>query len=95
MKTKNEYIESLASELKEWSANIDLLSAKMEKSAGMVKLKYIEDLNALHAKQHAADEKMKELANASGDAWETAKDTADKIWNDLRAGLADAASKFK
>ena len=95
MKTKDEYIESLASELKEWSAQIDLLSAKMEKSAGMVKLKYIEDVNSLHAKEHAASEKMKELAGASGDAWETAKETADKIWDDLRSGLASAASKFK
>lgn len=95
MKTKDEYIESLASELKEWSANIDLLSEKMEKSAAMVKLKYVEDLNALHAKQNAADEKIKELSNASGDAWEAAKDTADKIWDDLRTGLASAVSKFK
>ncbi|MGR9087890.1 MAG: hypothetical protein ACU841_12560 [Gammaproteobacteria bacterium] len=95
MKTKDEYIESLASELKEWSANIDLLSAKMEKSAGMMKLKYVEDLNALHAIQIAAAEKIKELENSSGDAWETAKDTADKIWDDLRTGLASAASKFK
>jgi hypothetical protein len=31
LKTKDEYIENLASELKEWSAQIDLLAAKTEK----------------------------------------------------------------
>ncbi|NOT10386.1 MAG: hypothetical protein HOP23_00875 [Methylococcaceae bacterium] len=95
MKTKNEYIDGLATELKAWSAQIDLLSAKMEKSAGMVKLKYVEDVNALHAKEHAATEKIKELEQASAEAWNSSKETADKIWDDLRIGLASAASKFK
>ncbi len=95
MKTKDEYIESLASELKEWSAQIDRLSAKLDKSAGMVKLKYIEDVNALHVKEQAAGARIKEISEASGDAWKTAKETTDKIWDDLRSGLATAVSKFK
>ena len=95
MKTKDEYIESLASELKEWSAQIDLLNAKTENAAADVKLRYAEELNALRAKQQAAADKMKELEEASGDAWETVKETADKVWNDLRAGLASTVSKFK
>ena len=85
IKTKDEYIESLASELKEWSAQIDLLAAKTENAEEDVKLKYAEELNVLRAKQQAAAEKMKELEEASDDAWETVKETADKVWNDLRA----------
>jgi predicted nucleic acid-binding Zn-ribbon protein len=95
MKTKDEYIESLATELKDWSAQIDVLSAKMEKAAGMVKLKYIEDVNSLHTKQQAASEKIKELEDASAEAWDAAKGTADKIWDELRVGLASATSKFR
>ena len=95
MKTRQEYIESLTTELKEWSDDIDILSEKMEKSAGMVKLKYVEEVNALHTKQIEAGEMIKKLENASDEAWETAKVTADKIWEDLRAGLASAVSKFK
>ena len=94
MKTKDEYIESLASELKEWSAQIDLLAAKTENAAADVKFKYAEELDALRARQHAAAEKMKELEEASGDAWGTVKETADKVWNDFRTGLASAVSKF-
>jgi hypothetical protein len=95
MKTKDKYIESLASELKEWSAQIDLLAAKTENAAADVKVKYAEELDALRAKQHATAEKMKELEEASGDAWGTVKETADKVWNDLRTGLASTVSKFK
>jgi len=95
MKTKDEYIESFASELKDWSAQIDVMTAKTEKSAGMVKLKYVQELNAIRAKQHTAGEKMKELESTGADAWDAAKATADKVWDDLRSGLATAASKFK
>ena len=95
MKTKDEYIESLAAELKEWSAQIDLLTAKAENATTQTKLKYAEELDVLHAKQHEATKKMRELKDASGNAWETVKESADKIWDELRVGLADAASKFK
>ncbi|MDD5035295.1 MAG: coiled coil domain-containing protein [Methylococcaceae bacterium] len=95
MKTKDEYIESLAAELKEWSAQIDLLAAKTENAADQVKLKYLEELDALRAKQQTAAEKIKELQEASGDAWVKVKETADKVWDDLKTGVAGAVSKFK
>lgn len=95
MKTKDEYIDSLGSELKEWSAQLDLLAAKAENAAEDVKFKYLRELDALRDKRDAAAEKMQELQEAGGDAWETVKETADKVWDDLRTGLASAVSKFK
>jgi hypothetical protein len=38
---------------------------------------------------------MKELEKASEHAWDQVKDTADKLWDDLKHGIADAHSKFK
>lgn len=96
MKTKDEYIDSLTAELKEWSAQIDLLTAKAENATADVKLKYYtQDLNVLRTKERIAIEKIKELEQANGDAWETVKETADKVWEDLKTGLASAVSKFK
>ncbi len=95
MKTKNEYIEILATELRELSAQIDELTAKTEKAATQVKVSYAEELEMLRAKQHTAVEKMKELDEHRGEAWDELKDTADSIWTDLRSGLASAISKFK
>jgi uncharacterized coiled-coil DUF342 family protein len=95
MKSKNEYIEILATELRELSAEIDELTAKTENAAATVKLNYFEELEALRAKQHAAVEKMKELEANRGEAWEELKETADTVWHDLRTGLASAVSKFK
>lgn len=94
MKTKDEYTENRASELKEWSAQIDLLAAKAEKSVGVVKLKYDPILDALSAKQRAATEMMKKLEDANDDAWGL-KEAADKLWDELRSDLANAALTFK
>jgi chromosome segregation ATPase len=95
MKTKDQYIESLASELKEWSAQIDLMAAKAENATADAKLNYAREIEELRAKQREASAKMKELEEASGDAWETVKETADNVWDDLKTGIARAVSKFR
>jgi hypothetical protein len=95
MKTKEEYIDGLAAELKEWSAEIDVLNAKAEHAAEDVKSKYHLEIEALRAKECAAHEKIEELKSSSGDAWEALKVTADHVWQDLRTGLASVVSKFK
>ena len=95
MKSKDEYIQSLASELTEWSAQIDLLVAKAEAATAEAKLKYADELTALRAKQNAAAVKLDELRESSGDAWETAKETAHAVWADLKTGLANATANFK
>ncbi len=95
MKTKDQYIDDLSAKLKEWNAQIDLLAAKIEGAAVSEKHKYAEELDALRAKQNEAAEKMKELKEASDSAWETVKESADKIGDELRTGLAEVTSKFK
>ena len=95
MKSKEEYIDSLATELKELSAEIDALTAKAEILAVDARLKYQEDIESLKEKERIAIDKLKELQNAGGDAWKVIKDTAELVWHDLRTGLASVASKFK
>ncbi|MDO8843079.1 MAG: hypothetical protein Q7U98_11475 [Methylicorpusculum sp.] len=95
MKTKDEYIECKASELKEWSAQIDSLTAEAKCVADDVNLQYIEELDALHVKQKAAAEKLKELEESSGDALESLKETADTTWDDLKTGISNTVDKFK
>ena len=95
MEIQDAYKQKMAAQLKEWNAQINLLAAKVENAGADMKVRRAEVLQELHAKQHAAAEKMQELEKASGEAWQQAKETADKIWDDLKAGLADAHSKFK
>jgi hypothetical protein len=87
--------EKMAAQLKEWNAQIDLLEAKAENAGASVKVKYAKEFQELHTKQRAASAKLKELEKSSGEAWEQVKTTADKIWEELKAGVASAHDKFK
>lgn len=95
MELHNEYRAKMAAQLKEWSAEINLLEAKIDTFTADMKIKRAEELQALRTKQHAAGDKMKELGRATGDAWDQVRTTADKIWDDLKTGLSEAQSKFK
>ncbi|PPC89098.1 MAG: hypothetical protein CTY34_12545 [Methylobacter sp.] len=95
MKTKEDYIDQLSAEFKVWSADIDALTIKAETAVADVKDKCHKDIELLRAKQAVAQEKIKELQDASGDAWESVKDTAENIWADFRTGIASVKAKFK
>ena len=95
MKIHEAYREKMAAQLKEWSAQINVLEAKIDKAGAEIKLKHAEELVKLRASQSAATKKMKELENATAEAWDQTKETADKIWEDLKSGVATAHSKFK
>lgn len=95
MTIQEAYRQKMAAQLKEWSAQINLFEAKLENAGADMKVKRAEELQELRAKQRAASEKMTELGQASGKAWEQLRKTADKIWDDLKTGVADAHAKFK
>jgi len=95
MEIQDAYKQKLAAQLKEWSAQINLWEAKVENAGADMKIKRAETLQALRSKQRAASEKMQELEKAGGEAWEQVKVTADKLWADLKTGVAEAHSRFK
>ena len=95
MEVQNAYRKKMATQLKEWTAQINLLEARLDKLGGDVRVKGAGELHELRLRQRAAGEKMKELGKSSGEAWEQAKETADKMWDEFKAGLTNTQSKFK
>ena len=95
MEIKDAYKQKMAAQLKEWTAQINLLEAKIENAGADMKVKSADVLKELKIKQRAASEKMKELEKSSEQAWDQVKDTADKLWDDLKRGVENAHSKFK
>ena len=91
METKDAYKQKMKKQLQEPKAQIDLLAAKAENAGADVK----QELDKLRDKQRVASEKLKAVEEASGDAWEKVKDTADKVVDDLKAGIAHVVSYFK
>jgi outer membrane murein-binding lipoprotein Lpp len=95
MEIQQAYKQKMATQLKEWNAQIDLLEAKVENAGADIAVKRAEALQELRAKQRVAAEKMLELEKSSGEAWGQVKETADKVWEDLKAGVAEAHNKFR
>jgi len=85
----------MRAQLKEWSAQMNLLEARLDNVSADLRVKRAEQLHELRARHRAAADKMKELGKSTGEAWEQAKETADKMWDDFKDGLTEAQSKFK
>jgi len=62
--------------LDEWKAEIDKMKAKADKVDADAQLEYYKQVEDLHLKYEATQEKLEELKEAGEDAWE-----------DLKAGL--------
>lgn len=92
---KEAYLASREAELKEWDAKILQLEAKAEQAQAQVKIQYYEQLELLRTKQTSVREKLHELKQSSGAAWESVKIGLDNAWHDLKGGLTSAAAKFK
>ncbi|HAF44273.1 MAG TPA: hypothetical protein DCK83_04835 [Gallionellaceae bacterium] len=95
MNIQTAYKQKREAQLNEWSAQLNLMEAKLENVGADMRVKRAEQIQALRNQQRGASEKMQELGKASGEAWEEVKSTADKIWDDLKSGMAEAHSKFK
>jgi hypothetical protein len=89
------YEEKFEAQLKEWSADIDLLNAKADKTRAEVKIEYYKMIETLQGKQDGARMKLKELKTAGDDAWEDIKAGAENVWTEVKTAFQSAASRFK
>lgn len=95
MKSREEYIDKLAAQLKEWSARIDEVESKARAAKADVKAGYENQIRQLKDKRDAATQKLQELKSASTGAWDTLKAGAETAWADLRSAVTAAKKKFK
>ena len=89
------YLAKVEAELKEWDAEIMQHEAKAERAQAQIQIQYYEQLAALRTKHTTAGEKLHELKQASGSAWESVKLSVESAWHELRSGLTSIAAKFK
>ena len=82
---------TIEAELKAWEPEIEALKGKAGRAEADAK-KLIDELKA---RRKALKDKLSELKDASGGAWEDVKSGALKAWDELRPALQSAISKFK
>ena len=95
MKSREEHIDQLAAQLKEWSAKIDELESKARAAKADVKINYESQIKQLKDKRDGAKQKLQELKGASAEAWDILKAGAETSWADLKKAVTAASEKFK
>jgi len=95
MKSRLEYIDMLAAQLKEWSAKIDELETRARTAQAEAKTGYEHQIKQLKDKRDAAAKRLQELRDASGGAWDALKVGAEAAWTDLKKSVTEAKEKFK
>jgi len=91
MSSKEAYQRKLEGKLKESKADFDKLEAKVEQSSGDAQLDYEKQLKSLKHRLDAVEERLAELRQASGSAWEDVKHRAEGAW----AAMEDALSQSR
>jgi hypothetical protein len=96
MKTKKEeYIDNISSQLKEWSVKIDELESKVGTTKTQVKLEYDRRILDLKEKRDVVSQRLAALRASSGESWEAMKTGVEAAWRELRDGITAARDKFK
>ena len=90
MTNRDAYKKKLVAQLAQWDARIDVLAAKTRYAAVSVRAGYGRELDELRRMQREAAGKMIELERAGAETWLKARDTAGRLWRNLKMSLASA-----
>ncbi len=94
MKSREEYIDKLAAQLKEWSAKIDELESRTRTARDDAKIGYENQIKQLKDQRDAATRKLQELKGASTEAWDVLKAGAETAWTEMKKAVNAAKEKF-
>ncbi|MGE5173309.1 MAG: hypothetical protein ACM3MD_05720 [Betaproteobacteria bacterium] len=96
MRTKREeYIDKISQQLKEWSSWIDELESRVAGTSAGMKAKYEARIRELKEKRDALSLKLRELGATSGEAWNTVKTSIEEAKKDLKEAISAVRDKFK
>ena len=95
MSTKEAYKQKIEAELELAQAKLAEFKAQAKSSAADTRIKYSKQVDELEQKAVATRTKLKELGEASDDAWEELKVGVESAWGALSAAIRNAAARFK
>jgi hypothetical protein len=95
MENRKEYIDRMATRLKEWDLELQKLEAKASLAKADLKASYNQQIKELRLKKEEAQQKLKKIQDAGEDAWEELKEGAEKSWKIFEDSVKKAWDKLK
>ena len=95
MEAPGTYKQRVAEQLKEWSARMTLLEARLDTVSVDLRVRYAEELHELRARHRVVAAKMMELGKSADNSREPVRETAEKICDEFNARLTEAQSRFR
>jgi chromosome segregation ATPase len=92
---KEEYIEKMTADLKEWSATINELEDRASRTAVGLESGYDERIRNLKEKRDLILSRLRELEEATGDAWRVLMDGVETAKHEFRDAFDAAKDDFR
>lgn len=95
MTDKAAYLQKMQAKLNEWEADINALQAKMSGASADTKIELNKQIDNLRAERSDMKQKLEELKNTSGEAWEDVRDGMEAAWDSASTSFKNAINRFK
>ncbi|MGD9098220.1 MAG: hypothetical protein PVF97_09045 [Desulfobacterales bacterium] len=93
--TRDAYVQKVKAKLDEWNAEIDRLEAQARQKEADAQTSLQEQIDQVKAKRRAAEEKLDDVRQAGGDAWEDLKSGVELAAEAVGDALRSARSRFQ
>lgn len=93
--SREEYINAITTQLKEWNSKIELLNKKAEGAGEEKKLKWKKNLEDFNKKKEIVKQRMNKLNAASEASWAEVKAGFETAWGDLKTAFTRAKSDLE
>jgi predicted nucleic acid-binding Zn-ribbon protein len=94
-KHREEYIDKMERQLKEWSARIDELESRVSATKTDAKMEYKDRIRELKDRRETLSRNLSELRESGGKSWEAMKAGIESVWLDFTDALTAAREKFR
>jgi hypothetical protein len=95
MSTKEAYKQKIEAELELAQAKLAEFQAQAKISTADARINHAKQVEEIEQRVGATKAKLKELGDASEEAWEQLKDGVESAWGALSVAIRNAAAKFK
>lgn len=95
MNEKELYRQKQEAQLNQWKAELEKLKAQADEATADTQLEMKQKIDELEGRIEEGKSKMSQLAEASGEAWESAKGEVDDFVSRTKSAVNAAIEEFK